>query len=319
MTKNLLPVLEENLSKPFPTGKQHVSYSEIIDWVECSFRHKLKHILKIDLDKPSIHTEFGRAIHDALEGYITSKVLPDPVATKAAFEDLCQKLFVEHGVKIEDKERDDFSASIPAILKAVPEFLDEEFPGWEGVAAEHLLYETITGQDNKFFKGFIDTVIRVPKKRRGSATKKFSSSGGSMPMRLSEMTGVSPSSTTENNSAGDFEYYVLDWKTTSWGWAPEKKRDFQKQLQLALYKSFWCRLMNLSLDQVKCGFVLLKRTPRKSDGSCVELVPVSVGPKTEEKALGILNDMVNQIQTGRTIKNRNSCRFCPYQGTQHCP
>ena len=29
------------------TGKPHVSFSEIKDWVECSYRHKLIHIDKL--------------------------------------------------------------------------------------------------------------------------------------------------------------------------------------------------------------------------------------------------------------------------------
>ena len=304
-TQTLSP--QEDPSCFLPTGKPHVSYSEISDWMDCSERHRLKHVLKIALDKPSVHTEFGRAVHDAMEGFIKTRVLPDPVATKVLFEELCVKLDTDHGVKISDKERDSFSVSIPSILESVPKFLDEEFPGWEGVEAEHALYELISGQDRKYFKGFIDSVIRIPKKKR--IVKKT----GDMPMRLSEMAGA-----TVNSDAEGWEYWIMDWKTSSWGWAPEKKRDFQKHLQLALYKSFYCKVKNLALDQVKCGFVLLKRTPRKSDGSCVELIPVSVGPKTEEKAVGILNNMINQVRSGRALKNRMSCRFCAYHGTPHC-
>lgn len=112
--------------------------------------------------------------------------------------------------------------------------------------------------------------------------------------------------------------FILTHNTTSWGWDAMKKRDFQKQLQLVFYKHYFCRLLGLRLDQVKCGFVLLKRTPRKSDNSRCELVPVSVGPKTEARALEVLNNMINQVASGRAIKNRNSCRFCDYNGTEHC-
>jgi len=308
-----LPLFEDKTM--LPTGKYHVSYSEISDWLDCSERHKLKHILKISLDKPSIHTEYGRAIHDAMEQYILNRIMPDATTVNAEFDKLLEQIKTEHGVLVSDAEAASFKVSTQAILTGVPKFLDEDFPGWHGHAAELALFESIPGQTNKSFKGFIDTVLRMP--RKAPKTKRNADPDSkNPPMRLSEMVGSSGAAPETTGS--EFEYYIIDWKTTSWGWAPDKKRDFQKQLQLALYKHFFCKLMNVPLDQVKCGFVLLKRTPRKSDGSCVEYVPVSVGPKTEEKAVAILHDMINQIQTGRTIKNRNSCRYCAYHNTEHC-
>ena len=53
----------------FPTGKEHVSYSEVRGWKECSYRHKLQHIDKIDLGKPSPYLDFGSAVHEGCESY----------------------------------------------------------------------------------------------------------------------------------------------------------------------------------------------------------------------------------------------------------
>lgn len=331
--KRRLEVITEPGASLFPTGKAHVSYSEISDWMDCSFRHKLKHIDKINLDKPSIHTEYGRAIHDALEGFVLTKTPPSASDTAQTFRDLMDKLATEHQVVHEEKEINSFAGSIESLLKSVPAFLDEEFPGWHAHSAEMALMEAIEGQDNKKFKGFIDTVIRVPRTRKAA---KKPSAGPSVSsntiMRLSELRALSgqtaetkeqevlssDSPAVLNPQDEDCDYYVLDWKTTNYGWSPDKKRDYQKQLQLILYKHFFCKIMNLPLDRVKCGFVLLKRTPRKSDGQHVEYVPVSVGPKTQEKALKTLHDMINQMQAKRTLKNRNSCRYCAYNGTVHC-
>jgi intein/homing endonuclease len=657
MTKYQLPIFEDK--SLLPTGKSHVSYSEIADFETCSYKHRLKHIEKINLGKPSIHTEYGQVIHDVLENYILGKHelnAETAAAAKVQFRDHCDKLKSDHGIDITDKDFEDFAASIPEILKSVPEFMNETFPGWTGFAAEHALYESVAGQTNKYFKGFIDTVIRMPKnarKKRSSETNDNNSI-----MRLSELVKQTKSETDIEFGDG-YEYYIIDWKgqrlnapiltpygwttmgslkigdeitdssggickvggiyplgkkdvyrltmrdggvvectddhlwkvarageheykilttkeliekpkyrylpvisapvqyktnnqeisvnpyllgvllgdggltssvsfssadeeiieyvrqalpdtlcvkkvgktskyhyaivlknknrnfryakgchqilnflreekllgkkshekhipkaylmtspedrllllqglldtdgwvqkghakfsttstllardirelagslggvvfssvrkkkrspnehveniltikmppnlipfrlsrkvekynttpvrylrrsiakiekigeddmqcigvtssdhlyvtsdfilthnTTSWGWDAAKKRDFHKQLQLALYKHYFCRISNLRLDQVKCGFVLLKRTPRKSDKSRCELVPVSVGPKTEARALEVLNNMINQVASGRAIKNRNSCRYCEYNGTEHC-
>lgn len=318
--KYQLPLFEDPTL--LPTGKSHVSYSEISDWMDCSYRHRLKHIEKINLGKPSIHTEYGQVIHDLLENYILGKNKLEEESIEGArkqFREHCDKLKEEHGVEVSDKDFNDFSASIPDIANAVPEFLNETFPEWTGFAAEHALYESVAGQTNKWFKGYIDTIIRIPKnarKKRGSSLP--DSEGKAVPMRLSELVGQVKTDEEKQQFGDGYEFWILDWKTTSWGWDAMKKRDFQKQLQLVFYKHYFCRLLGLRLDQVKCGFVLLKRTPRKSDNSRCELVPVSVGPKTEAKALEVLNNMINQVASGRAIKNRNSCRFCDYNGTEHC-
>lgn len=318
--KYQLPLFEDPTL--LPTGKSHVSYSEISDWMDCSYRHRLKHIEKINLGKPSIHTEYGQVIHDLLENYILGKNKLEEESIEGArkqFREHCDKLKEEHGVEVSDKDFNDFAASIPEIANAVPEFLNETFPEWTGFAAEHALYESVAGQTNKWFKGYIDTIIRIPKnarKKRGSSLP--DSEGKAVPMRLSELVGQVKTDEEKQQFGDGYEFWILDWKTTSWGWDAMKKRDFQKQLQLVFYKHYFCRLLGLRLDQVKCGFVLLKRSPRKSDNSRCELVPVSVGPKTEAKALEVLNNMINQVASGRAIKNRNSCRFCDYNGTEHC-
>lgn len=320
MTKFQLPLFEDPTT--LPTGKNHVSYSEISDWMDCSYRHRLKHIEKIGIGKPSIHTEYGQVIHDVLENYILGKHELNEETIAAAtkqFREHCDKLKDEHQIEVSDKDFNDFAASIPQIINAVPTFMDETFPGWTGFAAEHALYESVAGQTNKWFKGYIDTVIRMPKNTRKKRVSSFPEADTDKPvvMRLSELVGQVEGG--EKPEFGDgYEFWIIDWKTTSWGWDAMKKRDFQKQLQLVFYKHYFCRLLNLRLDQVKCGFVLLKRTPRKSDNSRCELVPVSVGPKTETKALEVLNNMINQVVSGRAIKNRNSCRFCDYNGTEHC-
>jgi len=304
MLKKELPVLNEK--NILPTGKFHTSYSETSDWLDCSFRHKLKHIDKINLDKPSIHTEFGTAIHDALEEYLISRrPMAEEVfeAVKLDFHSKMLKLKELDPSLYVEKDIEEFSREIAPILAEVPEWMDSTFPGWEPIAAEYNLFEEIENQQQKYFKGFIDCVIRVPlKKRKKSHVQN--------PMRLSELTG-------EAQDEQEYQTVIIDWKTTSFGWTADKKRDFQKHLQLALYKHFWCKIFNVDLKSVKVGFVFLKRTPKKGGSRC-EFLPISVGPKTEQKAKDILQNMLNQMQQRRFVKNRNSCRFCPYLNTEHC-
>ena len=256
--------------------KESISYSEISTWLECHYRHKLKYIDKIDLDGPTEHTEFGQVIHDALEEFLKTRKMPAVATVKQQLTELFSKLKIK-----KDLKENEWHNVIEPMLMEVPGFLEREFPGWEFVDCESELYELILGEDVKKFKGYIDAIIRVPGKKEGS-----------------------------------YIYHILDWKTTSWGWALQKKIDPKKTLQLVLYKHFWAKKNNIPIKDIRCGFVLLKRITKKE--RC-ELITVSVGDKTLERALDVVQQFLGSIKKGLAPKNRDSCTYCVYYKTSHCP
>lgn len=274
-----LPIIFEG--KPLPTNKHHISYSEMVEWIECSWRHKLHHIDKIDLDKPSEHTEFGGIVHDAIEQYLIGK---EPLNSEET-----GKKVIEALGKLPDFKDDpaEWALAVDPIFKELPGFLDLNFPNWSLVSAEHELMESIEKKDNRYFKGFIDCVIKydfIDKRKKDPVVEE--------------------------------RFLVLDWKTTSWGWTNNKKQDPIKQMQLVLYKHFWARKTNTPLEKVKCAWVLLKRVSKP--GNYIELIPVSVGEKAVEKAMENVYKMIGSVEKKMFVKNRNSCKFCPYFGTEHC-
>lgn len=275
-----LPLVLEG--KPLPTEKYHISYSELTDWIDCSWKHKLKHIDKIDLDKPSEHTTYGSIVHDAIEQYLIGNAPLDPDETsKKVIEALSQIPNFKDDPRI-------WADSVKLIFDELPGFLAENFQNFQVKSAEIELQEILEKKPNRYFKGFIDCVLEYDKidKRK----------------KIPEIEKA---------------YYLLDWKTTSWGWTEEKKRDPIKQMQLVLYKHFWAEKNNIPHEKIKCGWVLLKREAKP--GKHIELVPVSVGPKAVEKALDNVYRMINSIEKGIFVKNRNSCKFCPYLNTEYCP
>jgi hypothetical protein len=143
----------------FPTGKPHVSYSEIKSWKECPWRHKLTHIEKIDLSKPSEMLFFGKIVHAACEEYLKSRVMVSDIAIQAIDDAWANNGF---------ENADLWKLHALNILNDIPKFLDETFPGWECQSAEEMLYETVESSDMKF-KGFIDGIIKIPGK--GGKTK----------------------------------------------------------------------------------------------------------------------------------------------------
>lgn len=280
-----LPVLQGDLGevavKKLPTDKLHVSYSEMMDWVECSWRHKLKHIDKIDKDGPTEHTEFGGTIHDAIEQYLLGNAPLDAEATGKKVIEVLSALPNFKG----DAQK--WAEAVKPIFDELPGFLAENFRNFQVVDAEHQLMESLEKKQNRYFKGFIDGVFKAEK----------------LDLR-------------KKNPEPEEVYWIIDWKTTDWGWTGEKKRDQHKQMQLVLYKHFWARKNNVPIDKVKCAWVLLKRTAKP--GEHIELVPVSVGEKAIEKALATVYSMIGSVEKQIFTKNRNHCRFCPYLNTEHC-
>jgi hypothetical protein len=278
---------KNNKSSMLPTGKPHVSFSEIKMWKECSFRHKLTHVDKIDVFEPSPFLDFGTAVHEGCESLLESR----EIDRKKILKDVTDA-WEKHGFgKPEWYEKmpgwykhapvEEWCDWAENMWNDIPEFLDETFPEWETVKAEEELYEDIEESDAKF-KGFIDAVIKTPKKR----------------------------------GQGDV-YWILDWKTAqSYGWRREKKQDILMTAQLILYKHFWSKKHNIPLKDIRCGFILLKRGARP--GRVCELVTVSAGPKTMDRALKIMRSMIKMVKKGFNLKNRNSCQFCPYKNTKYC-
>lgn len=206
-----------------PTGKPHVSFSEVKTWKECSFRHKLTHIKKIDVFKPSPILEFGTAVHASCENYLLTREMKEQICLdhliKAWKDNEGGVGFDEASFKIAERD-----ARI--ILSEVPPFLDREFPGWEVIDAEHQLYEQIENHPHAF-KGFIDGVIKCKGKR------------------------------------GEDLVWILDWKTSANGWRKEKRSDTMVQAQLALYKNYWLQKNpTFQMKNVRCGFVILKKSAK---------------------------------------------------------
>lgn len=274
-------------SVKFPTGKSHISFSEIKIWKECSWKHKLTYIDKIDMFEPSPYLDFGTAVHEGCESYLKNRNID--------LEKL--KSDIISAWKKNDFDNPEWVSRQPSWYKynpvntwiqwaenmwaEVPEFLEETFPGWECFDAEEALYENIE-RKNISFKGFIDGIIKVPKKR-GSG----------------------------------YNYWIIDWKTAGpYGWRKDKKQDLGMTAQLILYKHFWARKHGIDIKDVRCGFVLLKRGGKP--GKICELVTVSVGPKALEKGKKLMNNMVGSVNNGIFLKNRNSCTYCPYYETKHC-
>ena len=272
--------------------KEHVSYSEVRQWKECPWRHKLLYIDKLSTFEESPHLHYGTIIHDACEHFLKTKELKIKEAQskiKAAWDEhgFDSEDFIQlqtqraelQGWKYKHNKLKDWLQWAEASISSVPQFLDETFPGWEFQSAEEALYESMQNIDTKF-KGYIDCIIKVPHKEK-------------------------------------YKYWVLDWKTSSGrGWSLDKQRDFKTQAQVILYKHFWGTKNNIPMKDIQCGFVLLKKV--KTVGKSCQLIKVSAGPKNLEKSQKMVRSMIKTVEKQFFLKNRNSCMFCEFKDTNYC-
>lgn len=279
--------------KVLPTGKPHISFSELNDWISCSWRHKLKNIDKLYEQRPSPIPMFGTIIHSANEYYLKHRIMQTDVAiTKIkttwnecrnrSQEDL--KLtdleYTQFLKDFNEKDQEKFEKDATIILAEVPKFLDDNFPNWEFIDAEHMLYENL--DDIPYaFKGYIDGIIKCDGKRKNQKV-----------------------------------IWLLDWKTSSFGWVREKKEDPLVKQQIVFYKYFYAKKHNIDPKDIRVGFAILKRSAKI--GTHCELFTVSVGDVTVKRALKYIRNMLLSLEKGIALKNKFNCVWCDFYNTEHC-
>lgn len=145
--------------KDLSETKEYISYSELVLWMECSYRHFLKYIQKINVgDTENEHSAFGACCHTNTEEFLKTKTIDKVVLDKsiALFDETITRL--EKRQKITKEQWDE---QVPLIMEQVPTFIEESFgSNWEFVGAEVELLEPIP-KVNKLFKGYIDGIIKL--------------------------------------------------------------------------------------------------------------------------------------------------------------
>jgi hypothetical protein len=270
--------------------------------MECPYRHYLNYVQNIKPDDVSHHLDYGTVLHDTVESYLlTNEMRVDECLEKLSeawqekgfdgggYIRLQESRAREAGWKYKHESLSDYQRYARTCLEALPDFLNEEFGEWELVGAEELIHEETKHDldpDTKiYFKGFVDAIIKA---RKRTVTGKLKE-----------------------------RYWIVDWKTASArGWHRRKREDIGTWGQPALYKKFWAEREGHDLKDVGCAFVLLKKVDKPD--KCLQRIDVSAGPKAIAKVEARLSSMVDAVIAGRNLKNRNSCRFCDYRGTEHC-
>lgn len=137
----------------------HISYSELKNWCQCPFYHKLVNIDKVKVFEGNEYTAFGTALHSVCEDLLTEEV-------ELSENELFVQKFREEIKKLKTEELDKkliismFQQGEKLSEKAIPA-LEEYFGEYEVIRAEEKLYEPIDDFEDYLFKGYIDLVIKT--------------------------------------------------------------------------------------------------------------------------------------------------------------
>lgn len=205
---------------------KRISFSELKNWKECPYRHKLIYIDKLPHFEGNEYTAFGTAIHSVCEN-ITPTGLENPTQLfEKAFESELQILTTQGKNLNHDLISEMHAQAIPICEQVLPA-VKSYFQEFEIVSVEEQLLEDMSDIESfgKKFKGFIDMVIKTQ----------------------------------------DGKYHIIDWKTCSWGWSRDKKSDPMTTYQLTYYKNYFSKKHNIDPRNIETYFVLLKRTAKKDN------------------------------------------------------
>ena len=254
----------------------HISYSELKDWKFCAFYHKLTRIDKIDGFKGNAYTAFGTAMHSVCEKKLLKEEISDDFFVKELKKNIAE---LDDDVEVDKRLVVDMMGQGKRIIPEIQDALDDYFEEFEVLAVEMPLMESIEGEKDHSFKGYIDAVITTP----------------------------------------DGKVHIFDWKTCSWGWDSKKKSDKMVTYQLTLYKHFFCQKMNVDPKDVETHFALLKRTAKKNHVEFFRVTSGTKKTENALKLLNTaLYNIKNQryIKNRLSCTGGYGCKF--YK-TEHCP
>jgi hypothetical protein len=254
----------------------HISYSELKDWKFCAHYHKLTRVDKIDGFKGNAYTAFGTAMHSVCEKKLLQEEVNDDFFIQE-FENCLEKL--DDDIKIDNKLVEQMRSQGKRIIPEIQDALDDYFEEYEVVAVEMPLMESIDGEEEYKFKGFIDAIVSTP----------------------------------------DGKIHIFDWKTCSWGWDSKKKSDKMITYQLTLYKKFFCQKMNVDPKDVETHFALLKRTATKGIVEFFRVTSGPKKTENALKLLSVALYNIKNKRYIKNRLSCTSGYGCKFYKTEHCP
>lgn len=287
---------------------KYVSYSQFSTFQKCPQQWKLVNVDKIKLREASIHTIFGDSMHTVIQHYL--KVLFTETVKKSNELDF--------GKMLSEEMKQNYTKEVE---KQQKHFLSKE-------------------ELTEFYVDGLEILNFLRKKRTRYFDKKHE-----------ELIGIEvPLAINTNNDSNiylkgyldvifrdktDGKIRILDLKTSTKGWSDYDRKDETKIAQLLLYKVYFSKQYNVSIDNIDVEFIILKRKIQTDSMYPIPRIQVfkpAQGNISYNKALkefnkfisscflpdGSFNEMFKfEAKCGR---NNFNCRYCEFDSKEDlCP
>lgn len=263
--------------------KQHISFSEFRLWNACQHKWYLQRFLEIPEVSSGDSLVFGSAIHATLEK-IAAKAITRAqwISTfSKAWQDELSKRELDVALLPKHKQQ-------ARIIFQQLNF-DKEFRDYEIVCIEQQLYESLFEEEEEefFFKGFIDLVLRHKKTKR---------------------------------------YVIIDWKTAMQPWKLEDKQtDYFFWGQLALYRYFFAKAQDIDPELIDVKFITLARmnspivTHYEVKLTDEYIFKVIASVRQAAREIKAVSDK-SAFSKARTTGNLSDlpCKWCGFKSTPYC-
>ena len=279
--------------------QKNISYSQYSIWKKCPKHWALQYRDGHKIYNASIHAVFGKALHEALQHYLT--VMYEKSGAAADREDILEMF--------KDKLRE--------------HYLDEYKKNKE----QHF---SSPGELSEFYEDG-EKILNYIKKNRG---KYFSKRGWHL-VGIETPILVAPNPKFRDvlyMGYLDVVFYhedtntfkIIDIKTSTKGWNDYAKKDEEKQFQLILYKKFFSEQFGIPEKNIDIEFFIVRRKvytggdyPQKP---IQEFKPPS-GKIKMGRAMKALNEFIESCFVGNTYSEKEmmpnpskwNCTFCPYK------
>jgi hypothetical protein len=118
----------------------HISYSELKNWSECTWRHKLIYLDRIESFQGSEHTCYGTAVHDTVEHMLLGETIEPYEHFNNVFNEELKKAEILEDTKLCKDMRQQVVGTFELIKPALDEYFSSK-GGWSLVATEQDLME----------------------------------------------------------------------------------------------------------------------------------------------------------------------------------
>ena len=284
-------------------SEKSISFSQLQMYSECPKKWSLQYKEGFKQFTSTIHTVFGTALHEVLQHYLTvlyeqSGTKADQINTSEMFEDLLREEYTKQ-YKSNNKQHfsspdeiREFYEDGVEIIRDFSKNKSKHFSkrGWYLIGVEiPIVLNPHPKYPNIVYQGYLDAVL------------------------YHEPTN---------------KIYIIDFKTSTWGWGDKEKKNEIKQFQLLLYKKYFSDHFKFPIDNIEIEFFIVKRKLRESEDFVIKRIQKfkpAAGKikikKAEDAMLNFIEEAFDQEgfkQIEHKPKINDNCKWCPFYKTHLC-